>query len=234
MYDPATGILLRRYRQGEAAIPGFLEDYAALTQGLLDLYETQFNIADLDAAVRLTEKQMELFEDREGGGFFNAAADPTLLMQLKEDYDGAEPSGNSVALMNLFRLARMTGRAEFQESGEHALAAFGPRLAATPEGLPQMLAACEFLAGEPREVVLVGDRNAPDTAALLGALFSRFTPHRVVLLVDSPETRRKLAAANPAIEFMEKLGGKAAAYVCREYACQTPVSTAEEFGALIG
>src|ERR1039458_7332483 len=198
MVDPATGILLRRYRGGDAGVPGFLEDYALLAQGLLDLYEAQFDIAHLETAARLTGKQMELFEDRERGGFFGAAADPALIVQVKEDYDGAEPSGNSVAAMNLLRLARMTNRAEFRESAERTLAAFAPRLAAAPVALPQMLAACEFLLREPREVVVVGDRGGADTAALLRTLHASFGPNRVMLLVDSPETRRKLAAGIPA------------------------------------
>jgi hypothetical protein len=176
---------------------------------------------------------MELFEDREGGGFFSAAPDPDLVVRVKEDYDGAEPSGNSVAVRNLLRLARMTGRAEFRETAERTLAAFAPRLAAAPMALPQMLAACDFLLCEPQEAVLVGEREAADTVALAQVLRSRFAPNRVVLLVDSAETRRKLAAGIPAIESMEKIGGRASAYVCRGYACQLPVCEPEKLAALI-
>jgi hypothetical protein len=233
MFDPATGILLRRYRGGDAAVPGFLEDYAMLAQGLLDLYEAQFDMAHLEAAARLTEKQMELFEDRERGGFFGAAADPALIVQVKEDYDGAEPSGNSVAAMNLLRLARMTNRAAFRESAERTLATFAPRLAAAPVALPQMLAACEFLLRGPREVVVVGERDGADTKALLRTLHGSFGPNRVTLLVDSAETRRKLAAGIPAVESMEKIGGRASVFVCTNYACQLPVFEPEELAGLI-
>jgi uncharacterized protein YyaL (SSP411 family) len=233
MFDPATGTLLRRYRGGDAAVPGFLEDYAMLAQGLLNLYEAQFDIAHLEAAARLTEKQMEMFEDRERGGFFGAAADPALIVQVKEDYDGAEPSGNSVAAMNLLRLARMTNRAAFRESAERTLAAFAPRLAAAPVALPQMLAACEFLLRQPREVVVVGERDGEDTKALLRTLHGSFGPNRVTLLVDSPETRRKLAAGIPAIESMDKIGGRASVFVCTNYACQLPVFRPEELAGLI-
>ena len=233
MYDAPSGTLLRRYREGEAAVPGFLEDYALATQGLLDLYQAQFEMEWLEMAARLTRKQMELFEDREGGGFFSAAAGPDLVLQVKEDYDGAEPSGNSVAAMNLLRLARMTGRGEFREAGERTLAGFSAKLDAAPSAVPQMLAACEFLLGDPREVVLVGDRGGEDTAALIGELHSRFAPNQVALLVDSPETRRKLAEGIPAIESMRMLQGRATAYVCRNYACQAPVSEAENLGELL-
>ena len=109
LYDAGSGTLLRRYREGAAAIPGFLDDYAMFTQGLLDLYEAQFDRRHLELAMRLTEKQRELFEDTGSGGFFSTAADDhRLVLRVKEDYDGAEPSGNSVAVMNLVRLAHMT------------------------------------------------------------------------------------------------------------------------------
>src|SRR5262245_40422234 len=145
MYDPASGMLLRRYRQGEAAIPGFLDDYAAFIQALLNLYETQFDLGPLQLATRLAEKQAELFEDRERGAFYSSpAGDNSLVLRMKEDYDGAEPSGNSLALMNLLRLARITNRDDFRQSAERTLAAFAPRLSAGPVTLPQMLAAVEF------------------------------------------------------------------------------------------
>ena len=234
VYDSQSGALLRRWRQGEAAIPAFLDDYALFAQGLLDLYEAQFDRRDLELAIRLTEKQMELFEDPEHGAFFASAADDrSLVMRVKEDYDGAEPSGNSVAAMNLLRLAGFTNRAGFRESAEKTLAAFASRLAAAPSALPQMLAACEWLLGEPREIVLVGDRGDAGTEALLRALHSRFVPNRVVMLVDSPEARRALAAGIPSIEFMEKVEGRASAYVCRNYACQLPVTESEKLAELI-
>jgi uncharacterized protein YyaL (SSP411 family) len=234
MFDPATGILLRRYRQGDAAIPGFLDDYALFTQALLDLYETQFDRRHLDLAVRLTEKQRELFEDTGQGAFFSTAAgDSGLVLRVKEDYDGAEPSGNSVALMNLLRLAQMTNRDDFGETAERLLTAFAPRLTAAPVALPQMLAACEFRMGQPRQIVLVGDREGPDTRALLHTLYSRFVPHRIVLLVDSPEARDALAAGIPSIAAMERMEGRAAAYVCRNYTCQLPVCEAERLAELI-
>jgi uncharacterized protein YyaL (SSP411 family) len=234
MYDPATGALLRRYRNGDAAIPGFLDDYALFAQALLDLYEAQFDLRHLDLAVRLTEKQRELFEDRERGAFFSSGAgDASLVIRIKEDYDGAEPSGNSVAAMNLLRLVQITNRAEFRESAEKTFAAFGSRVDVAGATLPQMLAAGEFLLSEPRQIILVGERDCADTAALLRELHRRFVPNRIVLLVDSPEARRRLAADIPAIESMHKVDGRASAYVCRNYTCQLPVSEAGQFGELL-
>src|SRR5205085_12437258 len=123
----------------------FLDDYALFAQALLDLYEAQFDRHYLELAVRLTEKQRELFEDTQNGGFFSTAAgDGSLVLRVKEDYDGAEPSGNSAAALNLLRLAQITGRADFRDSAERLLAAFGSRLSVAPMALPQMLVACDF------------------------------------------------------------------------------------------
>jgi uncharacterized protein YyaL (SSP411 family) len=234
LYNPQTGVLLRRYRDGDAAIPGFLDDYALFAQALLDLYETQFDRRHLDLALRLTEKQRELFEDSAQGAFFSSAeGDSGLVLRVKEDYDGAEPSGNSVAAMNLMRLAEITNREDLRSSAESLLAAFSPRLTAAPVALPQMLAACEFRIGPPRQIILVGDREADDTRALLRTLWSRFVPHRILLLVDSPEARGAFSVGIPAVAAMERVGGRASAYVCRDYTCQMPVHEAAALDELL-
>jgi uncharacterized protein YyaL (SSP411 family) len=234
LYNAETGVLLRRYRQGDAAIPGFLDDYALFVQGLLDLYEAQFELRHLQLARRLTEKQRELFEDPESGAFFSSVAgDTSLVLRVKEDYDGAEPSGNSVAAMNLLRLAQMTNSAEFRESAEKIFAAFAPRLSHVPVAVPQMLAACEWVLGQPREIILAGAKDGADTLELLATLRSRFVPAKVVLLVDSPEAHAVLAAWIPSIASMTKRQDRAAAYVCRSYTCQLPVYEADKLAKLI-
>jgi uncharacterized protein YyaL (SSP411 family) len=228
MYDRASGLLLRRFRDGEAAIPALLDDYALLTQALIDLYEAQFDLDHLRLAVKLTEKMRALFEDPAGAFFSSPADDPSLVLRVKEDYDGAEPSGNSVAVMNLLRLARMTNRSDFRESAERAFAAFGSRLSHAAVAVPQMLAACEFSLGEPREIVFAGAKNSPELHVLLRELHRRFVPNRVVLLADPA-----LAAWAPGIEGMKPHNAPASVYVCRDFACQLPVSTAAEFAELI-
>ncbi|HEV3331514.1 MAG TPA: thioredoxin domain-containing protein [Bryobacteraceae bacterium] len=234
MYDPATGILLRRYREGDAFIPGFLDDYALFTQGLLDLYEAQFDRRHLELATKLTEKQIELFEDHKDGAFFSTTAnDATLVLRVKEDYDGAEPSGNSVAAINLLRLAQFTGRATFRQSAERLISAFGPRLSNAPVAIPKMLVACNFWLSDPRQVIIVGDRNTRDTIELIRTVHSQFDPQRIILLLDSDETRRALSAGIPSIAAMTRLGGRAAAYVCRDYTCQLPVSEVARLAELL-
>jgi uncharacterized protein YyaL (SSP411 family) len=231
MYDPKTGVLLRRYRQQDAAIPGFLDDYAFFTQGLLDLYETDFHLPYLQAAIKLTEKQLELFEDKSGGGLFSTAVgDSSLVMRMKDDYDGAEPSGNSVTACNLLRLAQMTDRKDFHDATDRLLRAFAPRIGAQPVTAPQMLAAYEFNLSKPKQIVLVGNDGLP---ALLHEVNSRFLPHKIVLLVDGEASRKALSAYLPVIETMTEKGGKATAYVCENYACQLPTADPKKFAELL-
>ena len=231
MYDPGAGVLLRRYRQQDAAIPGFLDDYAFLVQGLLDLYEADFHLPYFQAAIRLTEKQIELFEDTSGGGFFSTAAgDASLVMRIKDEYDGAEPSGNSVTACNLLRLAQMTNRKDFRDAGDRILRAFAPRVGAQPVATPQMLAAYEFNLSKPKQIVLVGSDGLP---ALLRELNSRFLPHKIVLRVDGEASRKALAAYLPVIDTMTEKDGKATAYVCEDYACQLPTADPKKLAELL-
>ncbi|MCU1273227.1 MAG: hypothetical protein JWO48_658 [Bryobacterales bacterium] len=233
MYDPKTGVLLRRYRQQDAAIPGFLDDYSLFTQALLDLYETQFDTRYLDVAVKLTGKQSELFEDKERGGFFSTAAgDTSLLMRIKEDYDGAEPSGNSIAVLNLLRLAQMTDRKDLRDSAERALRAFASRIAGIPSGVPQMLVAYEFSLSKPKQIILVGDRSASETHELLRVLENHFVPNRILMLVDDG-ARKMLAGYLPVIETMTRMHGKTTAYVCENYTCKLPTSDPAKFAELL-
>jgi len=225
--------LLRRYRQQDAAIAGFLDDYALFTQGLLDLYETQFDIRYLQTAVKLAEKQSELFGDKEHGGFFSTAAgDANLLIRMKEDYDGAEPSGNSVAALNLLRVAQMTDRKDFHESAGKTLQAFTSRIAGIPSAVPQMLVAYAFSLAKPKQIILVGDRSAPETAEMLGTLHARFLPDSIAMLVDDA-SRATLAGYVPVIETMTRIRGKTTAYVCENYACKLPTADAGKFAELL-
>jgi len=234
LYNDEAGTLLRSYREGPSGIPGFLDDYAFFAQGLLDLYEAQFDIRDLERAVRLADQSLELFEDREHGGFFSSAkGDENLILRMKDDYDGAEPAGNSVMILNLLRLAAMTSMESYRRSAERALAVFSQRLSAAPVALPYMLSACEFFLGEPRQIVFAGGARSADTQVLLRTLHSRFVPSRVVLLADSPDPRRTLAKWVPAIAEMKPLDGRAAVYVCRNFTCQLPVSEAAKFYELL-
>jgi len=226
------GELLRRYRDGEAAISGFLDDYAFFIQGLLDLYEADFDPGHLQLAVTLTDAMRKRFEDSEGG-FYAAADDPALVLRIKEDYDGAEPSGNSVAILNLLRLAQITARSDLQESAERGLRAFAARMAAGPEAMPRMLVAAEFLAAKPRQVIVVGERGDAGTQALVRTVHKRFLPNKVLLLVDDAAARGVISGYLPVVLDMTKLEGRAAAYVCQDYTCRLPVAEPGKLAELL-
>ena len=210
MYDVRTGLLQRRYRDGESAIPGFLDDYAFLIAALLDLYETDFDPNRIELAITLTNKMRELFEDPADGAFFTTAAgDPSLVLRMKDDYDGAEPSGNSIALLDLERLAHLTDRAEYRQAAGRTLRALGPKMSSQSVAVPQMLVAFDYSLAVRREIVIAGHRENDLTRQFLRQLRSRFLPHTVVLLVDSEETRRKLAPIFSAVADMREIGRQA-------------------------
>ncbi len=226
--------LLRRYREGEAAIEGFLDDYAFFSQGLLDLYEAGFDFRCLESSLGLAGKMRDLFEDLDHGAFFSTAAgDASLLIRIKEDYDGAEPSGNSIAVLTLARLAEMTGDDAMRDSVRKALEAFSSRLISMPAGVPQMLAAYLFATSKPKQILLAGARDADGLRAFQAALGRSFVPHRVVLLLEAGAARARIGAWIPSSASMNTLDGKPTAYVCENYACQLPVTEVAPFVELL-
>jgi uncharacterized protein YyaL (SSP411 family) len=218
------GTLLRRFRDGDAAISGMLDDYAFLAQGLLDLYESTFDFRYLDAAIAITKKQRELLEDESGGFFASAHEDTSRLMRIKDDYDGAEPSGNSVALLNLLRLSRITDKSEFETSARKLIAVFQPKLIAAPHGMPQMLASAEFDMAPRREIVIAGEA----TANMVRLLYAKFDPNCIVLYAG-PE----IAEYQPSIAFMKSPTNATTVYLCEDFVCQEPLTREEDLARLL-
>jgi len=157
----------------------------------------------------------------------------TLPVRMKDDYDGAEPAGNSIALMNLVRLARITGREDFQAAADRGFRALAPRVAAQPAAVPALLSALLYSHAHPRQIVLAGDRDSESTRAFLERLHERFRPDNVVLLVDSDETRNRLGKFNPVLAGMRPGNGRTMAYVCRDFACDLPTDNVERFAELL-
>jgi len=225
--DP-RGRLLHRFRAGRADVSAFADDYAFLTWGLIELYEAAFNPDHLEAALALNDELLEHFWDRAEGGFFFSAADAEeLLVRDKVVYDGAVPSGNSVALLNLLRLARLTGRGELEDRAGQLARALAGVVAEAPSAFTQFMCALDFALGPAREVVIVGRPGAEDTRALLAALGRTFAPNKAVLLKpldsESPQAQA-LARLTPFTAPMTGLKGRATAYVCRDRACQAPTN----------
>jgi uncharacterized protein YyaL (SSP411 family) len=225
--------LLRSYREAAGATNGFAEDYAFLVQGLLDLYEADFDLRWLRWAGELQVQMNALFADPQGGYFSTEEGAVDLLFRMKEDHDGAEPSANSVAAMNLARLAKIFGRKEFQEAASRVLGAFHASLERMPAALPQMLAALDSTMSEPVQIVLAGQRDLPETAELLRVIRRRYLPNKVVLLADGGEGQGWLSGHIEAIRLMAPVQGRTAAYVCQNFACELPVTDPAQLAELL-
>ena len=227
------GRLLARYREGEAAHLAYLDDYAFLAWGLLELYEATFDAKHLAAAVDLAREMDRLFWDPNGGGFFFTGEDAeTLLLRPKEIYDGALPSGNSVAGMVLLRLARMTGDPAWERKAEALSRAFAGSVARAPSAHTQLLQAVDFALGPTREIVIAGPRDSAAAGAMVRAVRERFLP-RSVTLWNSPDQAALLARLAPPIEAQRPLNDAPAAYVCEAFACAAPVTEPAALAALL-
>ncbi|CAD6235031.1 unnamed protein product [Miscanthus lutarioriparius] len=241
LYDACSKRLNHSYRNGPSKAPGFLDDYAFLISGLLDLYEFGGKIEWLLWAVQLQVTQDELFLDKQGGGYFNTPGeDPSVLLRVKEDYDGAEPSGNSVAAINLIRLSSIFDASKstgYKCNVEHLLAVFETRLRQLSIALPLMCCAADMLSVPSRkQVVLVGQKGSEEFQDMVAATFSLYDPNRTVIQIDPRNTEEmefwdnnnaniaQMARSSP-------LGKPAVAHVCQDFKCSPPVTSP---GALRG
>jgi len=217
--------LRRTWREGRGGGPGFAEDYAFLIAGLLDLYEVTFDHRWLLWADELQTTMDGAFGDAEAGGYFNTTlADASILLRLKDDYDGAEPSPNSVAVANLVRLAALGADDSRRETARRTVLALRDRWAKAPQALPAMLCALERLLAPPRLVVIAGDPAGADFQALAEVARMRSGPLRAVLAADGGEGQAWLAERNQSIGAMRPVDGRAAAYVCEDFTCHAPVT----------
>jgi uncharacterized protein YyaL (SSP411 family) len=177
---------------------------------------------------------LERFGDPAGGALFDNPPDPTVLVRTKELYDGAEPSGNSVAALDLLRLSWLLDRPEWRERAAVIVAAAAPFLERAPHAVPQMLQTLDFLLADPLQVVIAGAPGGNETARLLETVRSRFMPHRVVILAGGGEGQARLARRLAFLETIRAPGpGAAAAHVCRAYRCELPVTTTQALAAAL-
>ncbi len=228
------GALLRSFRDGAGDVGGFADDYAALTQGLLDLYEADFDVAWLQWAMELQKKQDELFLDKKNGGYFGVQADaPHILIRMKEDYDGAEPSPNSIAAMNLLHLAQITSDSALHERAMKTIGAFADQLSRAPTALPQMLCAVDASLSKPRQIVIAGARDDAGTHALLREVHAHYIPNKLVLFADGGAGQKWLGERLEFIQTVAPIDGKSAAYVCENFVCQLPTTDAEKLRELL-
>jgi uncharacterized protein YyaL (SSP411 family) len=218
LWDAKTKKLFHRWRDGERDNVQLLEAYAFLLSGVLELYEAMLEPAHLDFAIELAEAMLAKFFDSENGGFWQSTAgSKDLILRVKDDYDGAEPSGNSVATLSLLKLGAITGQKKFAEAAEKTLHLFAQRLQNFPQAMPFMLHALDFSLEEPKRIVVVGDTNFPKFHELLHAAHSVYQPNKIVL--------GNSGAVEP---FAKTLSAKneATVYLCAGNSCQPPTSEA--------
>jgi hypothetical protein len=227
------GRLLRRYRDGDASIPGFLEDYTYFVWGLLEMYESTFDVKYLRLAVGHNEAMIRLFWDERGGGFFSTAEDSEeLLVRGKEIYDGALPSTNSVALLNLVRLSKLTADPGLEGKVSALMDRFSEQVYASPRSHSFFMTAVDFVNGPSHEVVVTGKRGTEDTEAMLRALGESFSPNKVVLFVPDGGASEIAEIAGYAKGYTS-IEGRATAYVCVDFSCQLPVTGVSEMLKLL-
>ena len=221
----SDGRLLHRYREGGADILAFLDDYAFLIWGLINLYEATFDILYLKKAVELTEEQLELFWDNLIGAFFFTAEDAELLLtRQKETYDGAIPSGNSVAMLNLLRLAQLTGNDNYEKKADHLGRVFAESVRANPVAHSLMMVAVDYAVGPTYSLVIAGDEGKDDTNSMLNEVRKQFLPNKSLIFRPTEKLNPEIDNLSNYIQFFDKYEGKATAYVCINKTCKAPTN----------
>jgi uncharacterized protein YyaL (SSP411 family) len=227
------GRLLHTYKDGRARFNGYLDDYSFFICGLIDLYEATFDVRWLRQALVLNDVMLGQFWDEAAGGFFFTGRDhEALLVRSKNPYDNAVPSGNSAAAHALLRLSALTGQQDLWEKGAGVLRLFRDFMAEAPGGFSHLLCALNFYLQRPKEIALVGRRDAEDTKQLLATVHGRFLPNKVVCLLD-PEDGTGVTDVVPLLGGKVQKDGRATAYVCQSFVCSAPVTGVRDLEALL-
>src|SRR5438874_7856362 len=234
LWDDSEKTLYRSYRDGRGGVEGFADDYAFVIQGLLDLYEASFDVEWLKFAVELQKTQDRLFFDEKNGGYFSTSGkEKSVVLRMKDDNDSAEPAASSVAALNLLRLAQIRGEKQWEERTRKTIDAFATTLSHFPSAMPQMLVALDYSLSKPRQIVIAGKKDAPETKALLEEVRRHFLPKTVLLLADGGEGQKFLGERNEAVRAMSLIDGKPAAYVCENFTCKAPATDPKHLAELL-
>lgn len=221
--------LLHRYRDGESRFEGTLEDYAYLISGLLDLYEAAFDIKNLEFAIELNDITVDKFYDNENGGFFDVGSEiKDVILKTKDTYDGAEPAGNSIQIMNMLRLGYMTDNKDLIEKAEQSLKLFSYDINRLPFSSPQMLCALSFILNSPKEIIITGELKNEKTKELMNCVDQLFIPNKVEL-----HSTDELAKISPFIKNLVSDNNESKVYVCENYQCNLPTDETEKLRELL-
>ena len=229
-----NGRLMRYYRDGKVIQPGFLDDYAFVIMALLDLYEATFDAHWLAEAKELAERMMELFSDRDSGGFYLTGSDTeSLIVRTKPGYDGAVPSGNSVAALALLKLGLLTSETRFTESAEEVLNSFSSQISQSPASLSEMLSALDFSIGPTCEMVIAAEPHRADTDKMLRFVQRRYLPNTVVLFHPTGKAGEAIEKIAPFVKCQTAIDNKPTAYVCQNHVCKQPVTEVDMLEQLL-
>jgi uncharacterized protein YyaL (SSP411 family) len=229
LYDDKTCTLFKRWRKGERKIPGMADDYAFLIQGLIDLYEADFDPVWIEWALTLMDEHIKLFYDAENGGFFmtRKGHDKKINLRIKEDTDNVIPSAGSVAVSNGLRLARFVESKEYSIVVKETFKSILARIHSHPDSAPELLVALITSLTQPVEVIIVGERSAAETKTMLKTVNSVYYPGKIVMLVDNDTTQNKLVQYLPFVASVKKIDNKTTAYVCTDKTCRPPVTDSD-------
>ena len=235
LWDPKRRVLHRRFRDGQISIAGYAEDYAYVIWGLLELFQVDGDRGWLDWAIELQARQDELFWDDEAAGWFSTTDDdPSVLLRMKEEYDGAEPAASSVSVLNLLTLVHLTGDGGAAAKIERTLGRFGTRLGQAARVVPMMMAALVQYHATATQLVIVGEPGADDTRALQGVAAAQYLPFTVRITVAPGAEQKRLGERLPFVTSMQLRDGRATAYVCTGFTCREPVSTPQALEEQLG
>ena len=220
-----NGRLLKRYRNGNAGVDAHLDDYAFFIWGLLELYEATFNVTYLSEAIQLSNIMVDEFWDVTNGGFFLGGENSEkLIVRAKTGYDGAMPSGNSVAAMNCSKLNRITGETKWAEISDKIFITFSNEIQQTPSGYASMVNAFLFNTDNPKEIVIVGSGKDSDTISAIEKIKSEYVPNKVIIFKDTDDELNKLSPLAKWTVTQETIDEKTTYYICQDFACKIPTT----------
>ena len=218
-----NGKLFKRYRLGKSGLSPHIDDYSFMVWGLLDLYENTFEVEHLETAIELTKIMIEDFSDSTGGFYIGSKHAEKLMVRSKDSYDGALPSGNSVAAMNLFRLSKITGDIYWEKLAEKTLRAFTGQAEKSPSGFSHMLTAFIFNLKFPKELVIVAEKNNSEIRDFINSVQNVYSPNKVIIL-KTKSTSNKLNKLAPWLKNHEMINNKPTFYLCENFSCKQPTT----------
>lgn len=223
-------LLLRTYKDGQAKLNAYLEDYAFFIDGLVTLFETSGELQWLEEASNLAATMIdEFWDDEEGGFFYTGRSHEDLIVRSKDFFDNATPAGNSVAAEVLLRIGLLTDNTDYQRRAATILRLMASTVQRYPSGFGRLLCALDFYLGTPKEIAIIGDPSSAETQSLLDELWKPYLPNKVVAQAPPDET----SAANliPLLRDRPQLDKKATAYVCEHFTCKEPATTPAELAS---